>query len=143
MTVPVSPGTTPRLSPVTRFTALIAVGAARLLSRRPPRRIRRILSVAAFGARPANYAEAARARDTILSVSIRCCGPRACLPRSIAVALLCRLRGTWPTWCVGVVAVPPFTAHAWVEADGRPVDEVVEADGLRTLFAVVPQNPVG
>jgi hypothetical protein len=32
--------------------------------------------------------------------------------------LLCRLRGQWPTWCVGAWRIPPFGAHAWVEADG-------------------------
>ena len=49
------------------------------------------------------------------------------MPRSIATALLCRMSGTWPTWRVGVRTVAPFSAHAWVEAEGKPVDEVEPA----------------
>jgi hypothetical protein len=136
MTIPVAPSSAVLPGLTTRLAVQAVVAAARLLARRPPRRLRQVLTVVASGARPATYAEAAQARDTVLAVSVRCCGPRACLPRSIAVALLCRLRGTWPTWCAGVVAVPPFTAHAWVEVDGRPVDETVEAGYLGRLIVV-------
>ncbi|GAA1118406.1 lasso peptide biosynthesis B2 protein [Nocardiopsis composta] len=40
----------------------------------------------------------------------------------IAAALLCRAGGTWPDWCTGV-ALQPSRAHAWVEAEGRPIGE--------------------
>ncbi|MBY8853914.1 lasso peptide biosynthesis B2 protein, partial [Saccharothrix sp. MB29] len=87
-------------------------------------------------ARPSTYAEARLARHTVLTVSTRCCGDNACLPRSLATALLCRTRGHWPTWCAGVVAAPPFTAHAWVEAEGRMVDEFVDGTTFTALMSV-------
>lgn len=69
-----------------------------------------------------------------LAVSLRCLGPQGCLPRSVAVVLLCRLSGAWPTWCAGVRVMPPFGAHAWVEADGVPVDENLPAQYFRPLM---------
>ena len=76
------------------------------------------------------------ARDDILSASAVCRGDRACLIRSVAAMLLCRQRGYAPTWCVGVVATPPFAAHAWIEADDRIVDEPIDASYLRTFYRV-------
>ena len=52
---------------------------------------------------------------------MRSAGPK-CLERSVATALLCRMRGSWPDWCAGV-ALEPFRAHAWVEAEGSVVGE--------------------
>ncbi|MEU9117139.1 lasso peptide biosynthesis B2 protein [Streptomyces sp. NPDC048483] len=43
-----------------------------------------------------------------------------CLRRSVATALLCRMRGVWPHWCTGV-RTAPFRAHAWVEVEGLAV----------------------
>ena len=50
--------------------------------------------------------------------------------------LLCRQRGYAPTWCVGVVATPPFAAHACIEADNCIVDEPIDASYLRTFSRV-------
>ncbi len=72
------------------------------------------------------------------AVSLRCAGPKGCLPRSLGAALVCRLSGTWPAWCTGVSMVPPFTAHAWIEADGRPVGEGVPDDYFTRLMTVAP-----
>ena len=55
--------------------------------------------------------------------------------------LLCRQRGYAPTWCVGVVATPPFAAHAWIEADDRIVDEPIDASYLRTFYRVGASRP--
>jgi transglutaminase superfamily protein len=104
-----------------RPPALLAAGIARLLTRLPPARLRRVLTFASRGARPASAAQAMRARNAVVYVSLACAGPR-CLQRSIATALLCRLGGTWPQWCTGVVT-EPFAAHAWVAVDGEPVGE--------------------
>ncbi|MEV0277379.1 lasso peptide biosynthesis B2 protein [Streptomyces sp. NPDC050610] len=119
-----------------RLAARTAVGAARLLARLPPRRLRAVLRVARRGASPADYATALRARQDVTAVSVLCSG-RYCLQRSLATALLCRLGGTWPTWCTGV-RTPPFAAHAWVEADGHRVGEPEEAADYRTLLTVPP-----
>jgi hypothetical protein len=56
------------------------------------------------------------------TVSLRCASPHGCLPRSIAVLLLCRWRGYRASWCVGVHS-PPASSHAWIEVTGRPVGE--------------------
>lgn len=77
----------------------------------------------ARGARPAEVGVVERARAAVVAVSMECSGPQGCLPRSIAVALLCRARGQWPTWCVGVRKHPPFGAHAWVEVGGVAIGE--------------------
>jgi hypothetical protein len=127
----------PRSVPfVRRVLTRITVGAARVLSTQPPGRIRRILGVLRRGARPAGYAEAKAARDDVLAVSLACAGREGCLPRSLATVLLCRLHGEWPTWCVGARRLPPFAAHAWVEADGVPVDEGYPPDYFRKFFTV-------
>ncbi|GHG54354.1 lasso peptide biosynthesis B2 protein [Streptomyces griseocarneus] len=119
-----------------RLVLLVAFG----LSLLPPRRIRTVLGLVRRGAVPASAAQARTAREAVCAVSLFCAGPRGCLPRSLATALLCRLRGTWPTWCTGVRVVPPFTAHAWVEIDGRPVDEGVPDDYFSRLITVPPAH---
>lgn len=106
-----------------RLAVLSVVAFARVLSRRPPARICRVLRLASRGARPATRDEAAAARRDTVANSAFCAGPLGCLPRSITTALLCRMRGAWPTWQAGVRRHPPFGAHAWVEAEGAAVDE--------------------
>ena len=75
--------------------AAITTGA-RLLSKAPPRTLRHALQIVCTGARPASYRETRAARDVVLTVSAYARGGSACLPRSIATALLCRVRGVWP-----------------------------------------------
>lgn len=116
-----------------------AVGVARVLVWLPPARLQRVLRLISKGARPAGYAEAALARRSVVAISTRCAG-LGCLQRSVATALLCRSRGRWPDWCTGFRS-QPFGAHAWVEADGRPVDEPGELAVFRTVLAV--RHPTG
>lgn len=113
--------------------AVCAAGLARGLARLTPTRLRRVLEYARRGARPATEAEAARARNAVVAMSRRCTG-QWCLQRSIATALLCRMSGTWPDWRTGV-KIQPFRAHAWVEAEGRPVGE--DADQVRSYHVVM------
>ncbi|MEU0738346.1 lasso peptide biosynthesis B2 protein [Streptomyces sp. NPDC006134] len=121
-----------------RLAARLVLGPALALSFLPPRHLRGVLEQVRRGARPASPAEAAAAREALCAVSLRCAGPRGCLPRSLGAALLCRLHGTWPTWCAGVRRVPPFAAHAWIEAGGRPVGEGVPDDYFARLVTVEP-----
>ncbi|HEX2313999.1 MAG TPA: lasso peptide biosynthesis B2 protein [Thermomonospora sp.] len=123
-----------------RIAARIAVGAAHVLALLPPRRLRVVLGVLSRGAEPAGYAQAEAARTAVLAVSLACLGSRGCLPRSLAITVLCRMRGVWPTWCVGVRTRPPFGAHAWVEAAGRPVGEQVPDGYLAALISVPPRG---
>jgi Transglutaminase-like superfamily len=127
----------PRSVPLPRRLATYGVvAAARLLGSRSPRRIRTVLGWLRRGARPATYADAKAARDTVVAVSLTCAAREGCVPRSLATVLLCRLHGTWPAWCVGARRLPPFAAHAWVEADGVMVEEDYPPDYFRALFRV-------
>ena len=117
-----------------RVRAMVAI--ARLLSTRSPRRIRQVLTGLRRGARPATFEQAKAARDAVVAVSLHCAAREGCLARSLATVLLCRLRGQWPTWCVGARRLPPFAAHAWVEAEGIMVGEDYPPDYFRVLFSV-------
>ena len=119
-----------------RMVAYAVIAVARLLATRSPRQVKTVLGRLRRGAKPATYAEAKAARDTIVAVSLTCAAPEGCLPRSLATVLLCRLQGRWPAWCVGTRRMPPFAAHAWVEADGVMVDEGYPPDYFRALFRV-------
>lgn len=119
-----------------RVAVHLAVGAARTLARLPPRRIRRVLHLLRRGAAPATPEQALAAREDVVAVSVLCSG-QYCLQRSLATALVCRIRGVWPTWCTGV-RTPPFAAHAWVEVDGRPVGEPADTVTYRPLVMVPP-----
>jgi hypothetical protein len=112
------------------------IAVAHVLATQPPRRIRRVLGWLRRGAVPATVGEATRARDTVVAVSLACAAREGCLPRSLATVLLCRLRGRWAAWCVGSRRLPPFGAHAWVEADGVMVGEDFPPDYFRALFTV-------
>jgi Transglutaminase-like superfamily len=127
----------PRSVPLPRrIVAHVAVAAARLLATQSPRRIRAILGWLRRGARPASLEQAKAARDTIVAVSLACAAREGCVTRSLATVLLCRLRGQWPAWYVGARRLPPFAAHAWVEAEGIMVGEDYPADYFRPLFKV-------
>ncbi|AXE84586.1 MULTISPECIES: lasso peptide biosynthesis B2 protein [unclassified Streptomyces] len=125
-----------RLPPHRRVLPLLVVGVARLLARARPARLRKVLEFARRGAAPATAAQALRAREEVVSVSLRCAG-QGCLQRSIATALLCRARGVWPTWCTGV-RTHPFAAHAWVEAEDQLVGEGHPKGHFKTLMSIPP-----
>lgn len=117
----------------------LAVGVARVLAAQPPARIRWVLHQLRRRARPATVAQARAARAAVVAASVRCAG-EGCLPRSLATTVLCRLRGTWPTWCTGV-RTAPFAAHAWVEVAGVAVDEPHPAGYYQVVVAVPPAGP--
>ncbi|WP_369387226.1 lasso peptide biosynthesis B2 protein [Streptomyces sp. CG1] len=132
MTVP----TARRSGPGHAVTVRAAVAGGLLLSRLSPRRLRTVLERLAADARPVPYRQAEEYYREVVGASARCAGWQGCLPRSIAVGLLCRVRGGWPQWCVGVRATPPFAAHAWVEAEERIVAEPGGRDDYRVLMRV-------
>lgn len=118
-----------------RLAARCAIGAARLLARCSPGRLQKAMKIARGRAKPSELAQAERARNAVVAVSVRCAGPW-CLQRSIATALLCRAGGTWPDWYTGV-RTSPFRAHAWVVAEGQPVGEPADWIGLFHSVLVV------
>lgn len=113
---------------------MLAVAASRLLTRLSPHALERVLRLLSGGARPATRAEALGARSDVVSVSRRAAGPY-CLERSVAAALLARLRGSWPDWISGV-SLMPFAAHAWIEAEGRAVGESMRLDAFHKNIVV-------
>ncbi|EFE76494.1 hypothetical protein SSIG_04061 [Streptomyces filamentosus NRRL 11379] len=119
-----------------------AIAAAFVLARLKPGRLRRVLARCARGARPASYAETLEVLEAVTATSRRCASRYGCLPRSVAVALACRMSGVWPDWCAGVWATPPFSPHAWVLAEGRTVGEQAEAADLRPLMVVTVREGV-
>ncbi|RSS76862.1 lasso peptide biosynthesis B2 protein [Streptomyces sp. WAC06614] len=125
-----------------RLAARTAVGAAHLLTRLAPHRLERVLTRVARGAVPSTAAQATEARELVLAASLRMNGQRSCLPRSVAVALTCRLGGHWPTWCVGTLMSPPFSPHAWVEADGGLIGEKGDHAHWARLISVAAPGAV-
>ncbi|MFK4268775.1 lasso peptide biosynthesis B2 protein [Streptomyces milbemycinicus] len=134
MTMPVTLEETVPVPLLRRVAARVAVAAASLLIRLPPRRLRKVLRTARVGARPATEEAALKARQAVVAVSVRCAG-QGCLQRSVAVALLCRIGRRWPDWCTGV-RTEPFRAHAWVEVDGVPVGEREDIRYFHKVMAV-------
>jgi len=57
-----------------------------------------------------------------------------CLPRSLALVVALRRLGVDAEICFGVLKFP-FAAHAWVEADGRVLNETPESVRRYTLLA--------
>ncbi|GAA2788378.1 lasso peptide biosynthesis B2 protein [Saccharopolyspora taberi] len=136
MSIPVTLDSRDRLPLHRRGLPLVAVTIARLLAHTRPARIRRVLEFARRGATPASADQALAARRAVVAVSLRCAG-QGCLQRSIATALLCRARGSWPTWCTGV-RTQPFAAHAWVEADDQLIGEPFPKGHYTPLLTIPP-----
>lgn len=138
MSQPMVPATRDRLPLRRRPPVLVATAAARLIVLLRPHRVRRVLTAVRRGAAPATTEQALAARRAVVAVSARCAG-EGCLQRSVATALLCRMRGVWPDWCTGV-RTEPFRAHAWVEVDGLPVGEPHQSAAYHRMM-VVPVPP--
>lgn len=141
MSSPVSPERGgDRTDAVTTMMARLSAGAGLLLSHLPPAAIRRILTAVVGRGRKPDYEEVVFCRRAIVAVSRMCAG-EGCLPRSIATALMARWYGFGVTWCTGVQD-RPFAAHAWVEVDGRPVDEVADLSGFHRIMVAIPAYAV-
>jgi hypothetical protein len=134
MTTPVTAEITARLPWHRQLGPRCAVGVARLLILLSPANLQRLLRILSRRAVPASHEEAARARQAAVSVSARCAG-LGCLQRSVATVLMCRAKGRWADWCTGF-RTQPFAAHAWVEAEGRPVGEPGELCMFRAVLSV-------
>ncbi|MFI2485542.1 lasso peptide biosynthesis B2 protein [Promicromonospora kroppenstedtii] len=64
-------------------------------------------------------------------------GRAACLEISLTTTWLAALRGRAVVWCHGV-QVHPYTFHAWVEADGVPVDEPATTPSFLRTMTIPP-----
>lgn len=138
----VRPVSVARLRALDRFVILVFVSLARLMVRSSPTVLRTRLARLCSGVRLGSYFEVQKVRDAVLSSSSLCRGSDACLIRSVTVLLVCRWKGYVPVWCVGVAVVPPFAAHAWLEAEGRVVDEPFTVDSFKAFFKVPESSRV-
>ncbi|MBG0567762.1 lasso peptide biosynthesis B2 protein [Actinoplanes aureus] len=121
-----------------RLATRTAIIVAHLLRPLPPVVLTRVLGRLRRGAGAATYEQAESARNRVLGASLGMNALQACLQRSLAVTVLCRMSGTWPSWCAGVRRTAPFTAHAWVEAEGRSVGEPGVAETHVCMLRVDP-----
>jgi hypothetical protein len=60
-------------------------------------------------------------------------GDTRCLARSLVLLRLLARRGVSGTFVIGVRTEPDFGAHAWVELDGHPLLQPIEATGARLI----------
>ncbi len=112
---------TPRQRLVAVAVGRFALWAAR--GRRPDDRTRRVVAFALRRpCRASSPAEAEHAVNAVTTAVLRLGGTTACLPRSLAAMLFCRLHGHAPTLVIGI---RPGTdeVHAWIDADGRAAAE--------------------
>ncbi|MFI5618530.1 lasso peptide biosynthesis B2 protein [Streptomyces sp. NPDC051567] len=136
MTLPMTLEPRTRLPLRRRPLPMLAVAASRFLIQLSPHTMERLLRRLSTGARPATHAEALAARSDVVSVSRRAAGPY-CLERSIAAALLARMRGSWPDWVSGI-SLMPFAAHAWIEVGGKAVGESMRLGAFQKNIVISP-----
>ncbi|WP_083506870.1 lasso peptide biosynthesis B2 protein [Leucobacter sp. G161] len=105
-----------------RLRIMIVVGVSRIIALLPPVQLARFMKQVSRNSAPADVSTALLARQELCLRSKRCASPAGCLQRSVAVVLLCKSVGVVPSWFTGFVS-KPFHAHAWVEAEGKPVGE--------------------
>lgn len=118
-----------------RVRVSVVVAIARVLARSSPRRLAQVLSAVARSCGPAEQSHVEVVRRQVEAVSVLCAG-EGCLPRSIAIALLCASDSrAWPSWRTGV-RVEPFRAHAWVECDGVATGEEPDFDAGQFLITM-------
>jgi Transglutaminase-like superfamily len=60
-------------------------------------------------------------------------GDTRCLTRSVVLMRMLARRQVDTTLIIGVRAAPSFGAHAWIEHQGRPLLEPIEAHGQRLV----------
>lgn len=120
-----------------RRLARAAVVAAHVMSRLPPALLEQVMGrVVSRGRRP-DVSVVQQYRRAVVSVSTACAG-EGCLPRSIATALVAGMNGEAVSWRTGVKDAP-FTAHAWVEVDGRAVGEAAEVSTFSVVLSATPR----
>ncbi|WP_159561764.1 lasso peptide biosynthesis B2 protein [Streptococcus halichoeri] len=90
-----------------------------------PQSIERFLSFLGKNKKNATYEQVAIARNAVCSVSRKCRNQDRCIKRSLATFFMLILQGKKCSWCTGY-AMDPFRAHAWVEVEGIPVEEMDE-----------------
>ncbi|MFJ8629058.1 lasso peptide biosynthesis B2 protein [Kitasatospora sp. NPDC093550] len=106
-----------------------------LIGRQTARRKNRFLrmtwlaTVSTRRVRPANQREAEQAIRAVRWVGRFVPARVACLEESVATLLTLAMMGCHATWCHGV-DIDPLQFHAWVEAEGSPVDEPVSTSNF-------------
>ncbi|WP_306368994.1 lasso peptide biosynthesis B2 protein [Nocardiopsis sp. CC223A] len=126
MALPPLPPT--RCGPLRLSAGLIGFTVAVTLSALPIGRAVRVVGwLRRLVRRPAGFDEAMVAVVAARRAGVWFPGRAACLENSLAAVFTAALLGRRVDWCVGA-RMMPYTAHAWVEAEGRPVGEAAAPD---------------
>ena len=115
----------------------ISVIIAVVLSKLPPMYIEKVLGYITKGSEKADECDVYKWINTIEHYSLICRG-NGCLVRSLSVMVLGALNGSTPVWCTGVKTTP-FSSHAWVEVDNKPIGELMPLDSYMKLMVVQPK----
>ncbi len=118
--------------------AQFSIAAAYLISLFPPQRLATVLTHLIREAPSSSATEVSYARANVCAISARCAG-QGCLQRAIATVLLCRLRGHSPVLKSGY-QIRPFRAHAWVEAEGKAIDEPEDIGTYVEVLEIAPER---
>jgi Transglutaminase-like superfamily len=120
--------TTRPLRPLERVRLAAEIAAAYRTARRELKRAPIAEAVAALRAKAppaapseAPLEEAIRLGRAVAKTLALMPGDTRCLARSLVLTRLLARRGIPAKLVIGAQAAPEFTAHAWVEYDGRPV----------------------
>ncbi|MFI6577592.1 lasso peptide biosynthesis B2 protein [Nocardiopsis sp. NPDC050513] len=105
-----------------------------------PHRFARMVRLACVGRRfpPATDAQAQHVVHAVRRISALFPARWACLEQSVTAALLLAMVGRRAEWRHGV-ATDPVRLHAWIEADGYPVEEEPGIDAYTPIYT--PDGP--
>ena len=100
----------------------VSLLSAYLLLQLPFRIVVRTVALLDRGAVRASAADGQLAVAVVRNAARWFPGRAACLETSLGAVLAARLHGRRLDWCIGARQLP-YAAHAWVEAEGQPIDE--------------------
>ncbi|MGH3831417.1 MAG: lasso peptide biosynthesis B2 protein [Pseudonocardiaceae bacterium] len=137
----------PQLPPTSRrwrmlgTFALLATLTAREAGRSGSRftRVLALLRFATRHGRPASSEQALSALHGVQHAARLFPARIACLEESAAAMLTLALAGYRASWCHGVAA-DPLRLHAWIEANGKPVDEPASTELFTPIMRIPPDR---
>lgn len=118
-----------------KLVAIRSVQRAEKWARRSPSDLAKFLTEELKGLPYASYEEAESSKRAILETGPRMRG-KYCLQRSIATVLHCAQFNRKRVKIAIGARIDPFQAHAWVVADGRPVEDFPVEETFKVLLEV-------
>lgn len=115
-----------------RLVGTVCLVFASVLLRLPFRVVIRTVALLGHGAASAGPADGQIAVAAVRHAARWFPGRAACLETSLGAVLAARIYGRRLDWCIGARQLP-YAAHAWVEAEGQPIDEPPDRPHLLLL----------